>query len=303
MRFVVALACASLVACGDPLVEVQTVRELRIVAARVEANEAPERSGLRAGEGGRLSWLVLSNEAESFHAAVVICAAQATSRGLPECRSQPFFEAETEGSSSEALSFEFGLPRALADDSEWLATVALCREGRAEVVDGAGRCDGGGKVVEAFYRDVVDAQEANLNPELDDDELRIAGETWTATAAADVGEACDEAESLPTIRRGRDTQISFELGGDDRQRLPPQQDASASTRESLLFAHYFTQPGLERPFSVIEADNGDAEFALQLRVDDDVPLSADGVVAEFTLVMRDERGGADWLRRQVCLRR
>jgi hypothetical protein len=288
------------VACDEMGQEVQTVEEMRVLGARVE--DAREPSNAQPGSSGdvTLRWLVASNRAETFEAELVVCRASAVTMGVQECDGRPFHEETAMGDTETDLVFEFTLP-ALDPGTEWLAKLAVCASGRPGFSqDGVGRCSDGSAVLEALTTAWVGDEEPNRNPDLTDDLLSLNEETWMASAELEFGESCPAGVELPKVRAGVVETIRFELGGDDREELPRSNTDTygASATESLVFAHFLTMPGLARPFSSIEAGKRDPAFDLEL--DLDAKSLGSGEVAGFMLVVRDDRGGADWLRRKLC---
>src|SRR5690606_24374656 len=102
--------------CADPLVDPQTLVGPRIVAAKVGAEDAPERAQLHSGEQAHLQWLVASNERTEYTATAVWCVAKETNIGLQECAQAPFAEQVVTGSTDEPAVFDFEVPD--ADRSE-----------------------------------------------------------------------------------------------------------------------------------------------------------------------------------------
>jgi hypothetical protein len=105
---------------------------------------------------------------------------------------------------------------------------------------------------------------------------------------------------LPELRAEQPSSVLFELGGDDREALENVPGTyAAHPRESLVYTHLATQPGLDRAFSAIDYDA--TELAFEVPFDADPPASPEGSAFSFFLLVRDERGGVDWLTRQACL--
>lgn len=293
-----------LVGCDEPLVEVQTIQGLRVLGARIEAVSDPELAEPAAGDEVALRWLVVSDREQNFSGALEVCVAQPTRMGLPECLEAPFFETTFDGTTAEEPRIELELP-ALPRGSEWLARLVVCAEGQARFNRrGVGGCRAGSDPKEAFYRARVGATTPNRNPDLSDDALSLAGASWEVAERVPLGRSCDEAstEALPRLRAGRSRTIRFDLVGDDRERLPAEEREvyAAAQTESLFYSHFLSASGLERPFSFIDSGSEQRRFEVELELDSEERWPSGGRVIDWVLVVRDGRGGADWLRRQLC---
>jgi hypothetical protein len=294
----VALPIVFTCGCDEPLLERQTVTELRVLGARAEAAAEPERAELLPGEEARLRWLLAADQATTFSARIEFCQATPAKFGEASCAAEPFAQASANSSSSEDLEFSFRVPAAFRDGDEWLARLAVCEQGEPRLpANAAARCSEG-SVLEASYRATVASDQANHNPELADDRLRLGKALWVGEELQVPGAACND--GLPSLALGKSAQVTFTLLGDDRESL----EGKAATdygaeREALVFAHFFSESGLARPYSQIESEQEPAAFEVELTP------SAEGLsrdtVADFYLVVRDDRGGADWLRRQLCV--
>jgi len=300
---IISLSGACALGCGDPLVDPATVVAPRIVGARVRAADDIESAEPRAGQGGSIDWLALSNNTGALPATAAFCAAEPSSLGVPRCSGAPFDELSVELRFGEPLRIDFTLPGDLAPGSDWLAWLGSC-DGAAVPFDADESsfvCSAAGGALVAFYRGRVPAESPNRNPVLADDEISLAGEPWLESDAAPPGAACASLE-LPSVRPGDELEIAFALGGDDREALPVIPDEyAAHDRESLVYTHVATLAGLDRAFSAIDFDSDTTGFSLPFTIATDAAPSAAGEAVNFYLLVRDERGGVDWARRDACL--
>lgn len=298
----IALIGAASLGCEDPLVDPATVVGPRILGARVRA-AGDASAEPRAGEGASIDWLAVSNEAGTLAATAAFCEAEPSSLGAPRCGGGAFGERGVELRLGEPLTLDFTLPAELAPGSQWLAWLGSCGGAAAPFDAGESRflCDGEG-ALGAFYRGRIPDEAPNNNPVLADDELALGGEPWPpAPVLAEPGSSCVELP-LPSIRAGVPIDVRLDLGVDDREALPevPGQHAPHA-RESLVYTHVATVPGLDRAFSAIDFDSDAAGFSVPFSVDADAVVPPDGEAIHFFLLVRDERGGVDWLRRDACL--
>ena len=103
--------------------------------------------------------------------------------------------------------------------------------------------------------------------------------------------------TLPSVAHG--SSHTFELGLDESDRdAVPQSSSADPPKEELQVSHFTTAGELERAFTVFEA----SDTNLAARVSWKAPKSGpvDGVV-RFFFVVRDMRGGSDFIERAVCI--
>ncbi len=309
------LVGASVVACEDPLTDPAVIAGPRIVGARVAAQAEPTLAEPLAGQEASIDWLVLSNDGGGFEAQVVWCSAAPSVLGAPRCADAPFAEQTVAGFWGEPLRLEFELPAALEPGSAWLAWLGICdpRLGpdtaQFDAATSSFRC-AEGDALSGFYRGFVPDGASNRNPTLADDRLFLDGAPWPGTAPDPIGAPAPRAacvdRGLPPLRPEQRSSVSFELGGDDREALQSEPDTyAARPRESLVYTHLASHPGLERAFSSIDYDAEQLGFEVPFELDlselDGAPTAPEGETVSFYLLVRDERGGVDWLRRDACL--
>jgi hypothetical protein len=297
------LLAGGVCACDDPLTDPALIAGPRIVGARAGSELEPALAEPGAGQAATLDWLVLSDQPGSFTARVAWCVGARTVIGAPRCASVPFAEQGATGSFGEPLRFGFSVPGELEPGEAWLAWIGICDGGdaRFDPAASAFRCVEGGEPLSGFYRGFVPGGAPNRNPSLADDSLLLDGLPWAAPAARPLepGDAC-LGRGLPELRAEQPSRVQFELGGDDREALDnvPGKYA-AHARESLVYTHLATHAGLDRAFSAIDYDA--VEPAFEVPFDAEPPASPEGTTLRFVLLVRDERGGVDWLTRQACL--
>jgi hypothetical protein len=294
-----------LVACDDPLTDPALIAGPRIVGARVSADDGAERAEPAAGDAAMIDWLVLSAEPGAFQARVVWCVAAPSVLGAPRCEPNVFADQSVSGELGAPIRLSFEVPDELTPGSAWLSWLGICaaHEPVFDVEASAFRCPEG-DALSGFYRGFIPGGRPNHNPSLADDNLLLAGAPWLASepAAESVPprSACREL-GVPLLSVAQPSSLVFELGGDDRELLENAPGTyAAHDRESLVYTHLSSHPGLDRAFSAIDFD---AE-ALRFEVPFDfgaVAPGPDGELSSFFLLVRDERGGVDWLRRDACL--
>jgi hypothetical protein len=133
--------------------------------------------------------------------------------------------------------------------------------------------------------------DANHNP-VADRAFTFDGAEWPARAASD-----DPCTLGPRVAAGsKDHVIGNTTDGVDRERY-------AMARERLQISQFTTAGRLKSQFAFVEAT--DERTATTVDVTWEAPETAEvpaaGTPVTFTFVVRDERGGADWTTRTLCV--
>jgi hypothetical protein len=295
--------------CEDPLTDPSVIAGPRIVGARVVSAAAPSVAEPAAGQAASIDWLAVSNEPGTFRAHVVWCKAAPTLLGAPRCDGSAFAEQTASGSWGVPISLGFDVPGELAPGSAWLSWLGICSLGEATFDPSASTfaCPEG-EPLSGFYRGFIPEGTPNENPSLADDRLVLDGAPWPALGTApeqapmpsEPGAPC-AGLGLPVLRAEQLSSVEFELGGDDREALENAPDTyAAHPRESLVYTHLASLPGLDRAFSAIDYDAQRLGFDVSYEFAEEPPGQG-GITLAFILLVRDERGGVDWLQRQACL--
>lgn len=299
-----ALCATVTVACGDPLLEPELIRGLRIAGARAQADGEPQRAQLAEGEDASISWLVVADEPRRYAARAVWCLAEQTRYGLQRCRRAPFDEQTLEADANAEATFSFQVPDARGASS-WLGWFGVC-EGEAPEFDWrdqAFQCEDGSAALQGVYESAFlsPGETANEHPDLSDDELTFDGQPWPVDDLPP-GQPCADLD-VPRARLDEAARLVWRAGGEDRQALQVDPSSyAAPTRESLTFTHLATAPGLERAFSALTWDSAERGFELEFRLAD-VELPSEGRTVSVILIASDERGGSDWEHRTLCAMR
>ena len=280
------LLLAPLTHCGDPLKPVYLVNEPRVLAARIEVSDEPERAAPAPGERVSVRFLVGAAEPDPVLGwALFACMAAPPSAGLPGCAEPPFASALNEPFATQPV-FDFDVPTEPKQDA-LLVYGVICPGASARAELEPPGCESG-----AGLRISLDfplaGTEPNLNPNIAPEALRLDEQVWST------GSDCAE---LPQVEAGSEHLIELTLEEADRDPLEQQIDADPA-REMLQVSHFASAGELERTFTMI--DPSDRE--LLARVHWKAPASTnEGSVVRFFIVVRDLRGGSDWVERAVCL--
>jgi hypothetical protein len=283
--FVLALGAA---ACDDPLTRVDLIANLRVLGARVEVEGDPGRASPFPGENASVRWLVAARDVDpELGWAFAICSAGPPGSSLPTCAGEPFATASADVPVTGEPRLDFTVPDDIGGDA--LAVFGAVCPRSAPTFDGGGfGCEaGGGREVALDFLLERDGG-TNTNPVLAPDALLLDGTS--------IPEGVDCA-SLPAVGKGSKHTLSLTLSESDRD--PIEQTASSEPpKETLQLSHFTTAGALDSTFTVFEAGDTD----LRAGVSWTAPKSAppDGLV-RFYFVVRDLRGGSDWIERAVCM--
>jgi hypothetical protein len=134
---------------------------------------------------------------------------------------------------------------------------------------------------------------SNENPDLGPARLLLDGDLWQADS-----QDCDEAGVLGVDADGAAHVIELELTEEARE--PQDRFLDGVSVETLQISHFATAGLLERRFSSVSPDSDDFVQHLSWSA----PSDEDGPDrVGFYFVVRDQRGGASWLTRTVCIER
>lgn len=291
-----------LAGCGDPLLEPQRIERPRLLGARVEVDGDPERATPAPGETVTVRWLVTAPRgpvASSW--GFVACELEDDlSSDPPECAAPPFDAALAVEPVAGEPRFTFTLPPAAS--FERLGVLGgVCAFGRSSVLeDGELDCAGeGSRALPASYDARIGQDDVNANPSLAGAAPRFDGQPWPEPAAESVpGGPCDPVAPRLSLA---DRRARVELDLDAGQREPiPVMDVGPE-RETLQLSLASTAGRLEEPYVVVLPD--DTRERVPVAMDWEGPHSAagGGEIVRFYFVLRDLRGGADWIERDVCV--
>jgi hypothetical protein len=143
--------------------------------------------------------------------------------------------------------------------------------------------------------------DANHNPTADR-AFTFDGAAWPALAAGD--DPCTLGPRVAADARAH--AIGITTDGADRERYAVVLgDPAVATpaRERLQISQFTTAGRLKSQFAFVEAADERAATTVDAgwEAPDAGEIPAGGTIATFTFVVRDERGGADWTTRAVCV--
>jgi hypothetical protein len=288
--------------CGDPLLEPQRIERPRLLGARLEVEGEPERAWPDAGERVTLRWLLSApNGPISSSYGFVACALSDARDNDPlACAGAPFDAVLQAEPVTAQPSFGFTLP-----DDPGLERIgvlgSVCAFGASALgANGELECTGeGSRLLPASFDVHLSGDEANHNPSLAAALPALDGVSWPAPIAeAAPGTACDGAAPRLSAAQRR-ARVELEIDATQRESIPVME--VGPSRESLQLSLAATAGRLEQPYVVVQPD--DARERVPVALDWEVPRSvpAAGSMVRFYFVLRDLRGGVDWLERDACV--
>lgn len=281
--------------CGPEFAPASLVEKTRVLGARIEVEGAPDRASPMPGETANVTFLVTSPGVEPpLSWTFVACA------GTASCADAPL--ARFDGTTSP--------PRiSIPVPSDATASVTIAGQICAGVdsvptidpQNGLPACTGPRGTAVSLALPLQLGADANHNP-VADRAFTFGGAAWPARAAGD-----DPCALGPRVSAGSlDHAIRNTTDGVDRERYtvvigdPP---IATPTRERLQISQFTTAGRLKSQFAFVEANDDSPATTVDVTWDapeaDEIPAS--GTLVTFTFVVRDERGGADWTTRTLCV--
>lgn len=286
-------APAVVVGCDDSINKGWLVDKPRVLGARVEASEDPERATLRAGEAGTVTWLVTAPHPAPQAWAFATCAPP--DGNFPEVRCEGPVLATGRGTSSApfvamGVTYPTELPSVLM-----LAAFCGGGEPALDAQTFTATCSDGSTPLLASATLFADAAGTNRNPTIADDALRVDDQILFPAASGD--DPC--AAGKTSLRPGIEPHVIY--------RFVPEQVEAAPTlpdgRESLLLSSFTDVGEFDRQYAAYVPEDPtsmEARVAWETPASEQVPAA--GVAAHFTFVLRDGRGGTGFALRSVCVR-
>jgi len=277
-----------LAGCDEPLTRVDLIADTRVLGARVEVMGEPGRASPAPGEAATVRWLVAARETDpELGWAFAICSAGPPGSSLPTCAGEPFATASADVPVAGEPRLDFIVPTDIGGDALAVFGSVCPRSAPTYDDDGFGCAGGGGTVVSLDFLLEADGR-TNTNPVIEPDALMFDG---TGIAA---GLDC---ATLPAVGKGSKHTLSLVLHESDRDSI--EQPTSADPpKETLQVSHFTTAGTLESAFTVFDAGDTDLRAGVAWTAPKTAP--ATGFV-RFFFVVRDLRGGADWIERAVCI--
>jgi hypothetical protein len=289
---VLALLVLALAGCDEEPPDVAVIDKTRVLAARVEVENDPRRASPFPGENLSVTLLVVTPDPEPAIAfSLAACVASNSVTNLVACEGEPLARAASLEPSQGAPAIGFQAPETPGESGRLAVVGALCPAGVPLPEEDARACADGSwllGVTADFPMD--DGSAPNTNP---------AFVSYSLDGAELGPETANELDcaNLTAVRSGSTGHaLRAELDPSSRDPLPAV-DSSDTTRESLLVSWFTTAGELDHAYSSIESDVADSLATAAW----DAPGVAVPTLARFFVVVRDGRGGSDFLERRVCV--
>lgn len=288
------LVVGSAAGCDDSLQEGWLIDRTRVLGARVEAVDEPERASLAAGESGRILWLVAGPEDTSRLAwAFAACLPPEGNFSDPACETS-VLAAGSGSASAELVAMDITVPPAEELDAadELLVLAAFCSDGAPELDARTftATCASGEPLLASLLLRLASAG-ANANPP--PPSVRLGRSALPADDVAASVAPCDPESGAPEI----------DAGGAKLDLVYEFDDAAREAGESMLLSTFVTSGKLDRQYSALDPDEDTPkEVDVSWTPPGEDAAGDSGVAVRFYVVLRDGRGGTSLARFSVCVR-
>jgi hypothetical protein len=301
-------------ACIDPMSPGSFIEDPRVLGAAVSVDGDPSRATPAPGESATVRFFVATptDDTSTFGWAFVPCVRSPASLSVPVCQGAPAITDITMGTGAEPTA-RVTVPsaEALAGAKQMIVTGIVCANG-TPTIDGpnmAPGCSPSTTKSQPLFLTIgiaTDEPSTNENPVASDLTTTFDGAEWTAPATTPVT-GCRSASgvaNLPFVREGDELGITIDFAGVLRESYektiagdPP---LVRTQLEVLQLSHFSTNDGMERQFSIID-ENSTSTFAKVKWKAHNADFDVSGTRVDFFFVLRDDRGGVDWIARSVCV--
>jgi hypothetical protein len=294
------LATFFCIGCADDFDSTSLVESTRVIGARVEVENAPDRASPAPGETATVKWFVTAPGATPpLSWAFALC--KPAPGGQLGCGDVPF--ATFQGTGAPAVTVTLPAADLLAGAHTVTLFGRLCDDA-APIFDprtGNPSCASGHGTTASLAIRVQTTAVTNHNPTADRG-FTFDGQPWPVLAAG-----ADPCVAGPRIAADEKTphELGFSTVGADRETFasttgdPP---VPTTAREALQVSLFTTTGKFKSPFAFVEA--ADARDTTPLTMKWTTPKALDVTTdtpGTFTFVVRDDRGGADWTTRAACV--
>ena len=301
-------------ACTDAMSPGSFIEDPRVLGATVSVDGDPSRATPAPGESATVKFFVATptGDTSTFGWAFVPCVRSPASLSVPVCQGAPAITDITMGTGAEPTA-RVTVPsaEALAGAKQMLVTGIVCANG-TPTIDGANMapgCSPSTTKSQPLFLTIgiaTDEPSTNENPVASAIATKFGDFDWTAPETAPVT-GCREAAgtpALPLVTEGEEIELEIDFAGVERETYertiagdPP---LIQTIEEVLQLSHFSTNNGMERQFSIIDENSADAIETVTWTAHN-AEFDPSGSRVDFFFVLRDDRGGADWFARSVCV--
>lgn len=282
----------SAAACDDEKPDIAIIDKTRVLAARVEVAGDPARASPAPGEKVNVSLLVVTPEPEPALAFTLgACIAADSVSDLVSCSGEPLALASSLTPEVAAPALTFTAPESAGASGRLAVIGAVCPAGVALPAEDARACaDGSWLLGVTADFPMEDAGTHNTNPAFV--ALSLDGAELDPETASQSDCAYLPAVTSASTGHG----LRAELDPNSRDSLP-QETSSDTPRETLLVSWFATGGALDHAYSSIDSEAPDTLATASW----DAPSVGAPTLARFFVVVRDGRGGSDFVERRVCV--
>ena len=281
--------------CGGDFDSPTLITEARVLGSITTVEGDPERATPAPGETLQLRWVVgqPADEPRPFTWTLAACLARPSPVRRPFCVDEPFFAVGETTPTTEAPTATIPVPAiGEQEDLEVLLLGVFCRDGVPDLarvndpqdLDAFNVCSEGiGQIIGQSLRVLSDSD--NLRPRWPANALLLNGAPWPGADECVPAGTVDLAfGGIENVRRD---EVTFTSNDE-----PPR---TIVEREDLLLSHFATAGEMERQWSVFDDDEVPTplEWSIEAR--------AEATRVRFYFGLRDQRGGADFLERELCI--
>jgi len=291
--------------CGPTFDPASLVTNTRVVGARIEVEGAPDRASPKPGETATVTWLMTSPDATPpLGWAFAVCA-PGSGASSSACLTAPL--ARFDGTAAPPrISIPVPSAAVLGGATSLTVDGGICAGVDSmpafDPQSGLASCtDGARGITVSLVMPLQVGDDANHNPTADRG-FTLDGAVWPVSTAND--DPCVQGPRVTAGSKGH--VIGDTTASSDREAYtivtgdPP---VATSTRESLQISQFTTAGKLKSQFSFVEATDENATTTVDVTWDapEAALVPAAGAAVAFTFVVRDDRGGADWTTRTLCV--
>lgn len=301
-------------ACTDPMSPGSFIEDPRVLGASVSVDSEPARATPAPGESATAKFFVATpaGDTSTFGWAFVPCVRSPASLSVPVCQGDPSIADITMGTGPEPTA-RISVPQegTLNGAKQMLVIGIVCVNGTPSI-EGPGMTPGCSSNTTKTQPVVLtvdiarDAPTTNESPVASALTTKFGEFDWVAPGTAPVTGCRDLAggPSLPLVTEGEEIELEIDFAGVDRETYektiagdPPLVE---TTQEVLQLSQFSTNNGMERQFSIIDETSTDT-LANVTWTAHNAEFDPQGSRVDFFFVLRDDRGGADWITRSVCV--
>ena len=307
-------ALFALAACSDELSPGSRIEDPRVLGARVEVVGLETSATPAAGETANVRFFVATPPTQDGTAAWAFVPCVKQSGSTPLCAGPLLIDQLAMGEGEPSMTVRVPAEGDLFGKTSMLLSGIVCFGGtptfEASGNDLPGCSEGTSKSqVVTFDFDIAQDGVRNTNPSMQNVVFTLDEGAWEPsleTAPATDCESSAGTSSLPRIVAGsteHELRMNVATVARDTytRTIPGEPPIVEETREQLLFSHFASGGSMQRQFSVLERGEDPPADGFLIKWDALDEAETTGNRVDFYFVVRDGRGGSDWVMRSACV--